>query len=106
MKSEFSFKEAMYPLNSKHITLTQLCQLAQALDLPVAASSAYLQIMVEAKLRELEQEPKNMQLVVSETLNGSQQLKLQDESGTFLKLLPRPVWSFPLLLKYLALILH
>ena len=41
----------VYPLNSRRISLVQLRQLAQALDLPVAAPSADLQVMVEEKLR-------------------------------------------------------
>ena len=44
----------MYPLNSKRIKLAQLRQLAQALELPVTASGANLQIIIEERLRELE----------------------------------------------------
>lgn len=50
----------VYPLNSKRITLAQLCQLAQAFDLPIAASSANLEITVQTKLSELEQDPKSI----------------------------------------------
>ena len=46
-------RKTVYPLNSKHIKLAQLHQLAQALELPVTASGANLQIMVEESLREL-----------------------------------------------------
>ena len=47
-------RKTVYPLNSKRIKLAQLRQLAQALELPVTASGANLQIMVEERLRELE----------------------------------------------------
>ena len=80
---EASGHKVAYPLKSKRITLIQLCQLAQALDLPVTASSANLQIMVVAKLKELERDPKDVQLVVNEIPDDSQCLELQDESGTF-----------------------
>ena len=75
----------VYPLNSKRINLAQLRQLAQALDLPVTGSSGDLQIMVEGKLREVERDPMNVQLVVKENTDGSQCLELQDESGPFLE---------------------
>ena len=78
-------QRVVYPLNSKRISLAQLRQLAQALELPVATSNANLQIMVEEKLRGLERDPKNVQLVVKETSDGSQCLELQDESGPFLE---------------------
>ena len=78
-------RKAVYPLNSRRISLAQLRQLAQALGLPVTASSADLQVMVEEKLRELERDPKNVQLVVNEISDGLQSLELQDENGTFLE---------------------
>ena len=82
---ESTTQRVVYPLNSKRISLAQLRQLAQALDLPVAASMADLKVMVEEKLRELERGPVNVQMVVKEIPDGSQSLELQDESGTFLE---------------------
>ena len=46
---------------------------------------ADFKVMVEEKLRELEQDPVNVQIVVKEIPDGSQSLELQDESGTFLE---------------------
>ena len=57
---ESPIQRVVYPLNSNRISLAQLQQLAQTLELPVATSSANLQIMVEEKLRGLEQDPKNV----------------------------------------------
>ena len=51
---EFTTQRVVYLLNSKRISLAQLRQLAQALDLPVAASMADLKVIVEEKLMELE----------------------------------------------------
>ena len=63
---ESTTQRLVYPLNSKHISLAQLHQLAQTLDLPVTASMADLKVMVEEKLWELEQDPVNVQIVVKE----------------------------------------
>ena len=78
-------RKTVYPLNSKRIKLAQLRQLAQALELPVTASGANLQIMVEERLRELERVPENVQLVIEEIPGGSENLQLQDERGIFLE---------------------
>ena len=78
-------RRVVYPLNSKHIKLAQLRQLAEALELPADTSSANLQIMVEEKLRERERVPENVQLVVEVNSEGSECLQLQDETGTFFK---------------------
>ena len=51
---ESTTQRVVYLLNSKCISLAQLHQLAQVLDLPVTASMADLKVMVEEKLRELE----------------------------------------------------
>jgi len=55
--------------------------LAQALDVPVSGTSPDLQVMVEGKLRELENDPANMQLVTKEISGGLHHLKLHNESG-------------------------
>ena len=82
---EFTTQRVVNPLNSNCISLAQLRQLAQTLDLPVTASMVDLKVMVDEKLRELERDPVNVQIVVKEIPDGSQSLELQDESGTFLK---------------------
>ena len=82
---EFTTQRVVNPLNSNCISLAQLRQLAQTLDLPVTASMVDLKVMVDEKLRELERDPVNVQIVVKEILDGSQSLVLQDESGAFLE---------------------
>ena len=42
------------------------------LDLPVTGTSPDLQVMVEGKLRELERDPANVQLVIKEISSGLQ----------------------------------
>ena len=61
-----AYKEA-YPLNSKHITIAQVHQIAKALDIPVTGSSSDLLIVIEGKLRDSQRNPRNVQLVVKET---------------------------------------
>ena len=78
-------QKTVYPLNSKCIKLAQLRQLAQALELPVTTSGANLHIMVEERLRELERVPENVQLVIEEIPDGSENLQFQDEQGIFLE---------------------
>ena len=63
----------MYPLNSKYINLVQLQQLVQLQDLQVNVSSADLRsykINDDRKLRGLEWDPKNVQLVTKEIIDG------------------------------------
>ena len=52
----------------------------KALDLPVTGTSPDLQVMVEGKIRELERDPANVQLVIKEISGG-----LHDEGGAFLE---------------------
>ena len=51
----------------------------------MAAPSADLEVMVEEKLRQLERDPENVQLVVNKICDGLQSLELQEENGTFLE---------------------
>ena len=82
---ELSGCREAYPLISKHIGIEQWRLLAQYLDLPVSGTSPDLQIMVEGKLRELQRDPANVQLVIKEISSGLQRLELHDESGVFLE---------------------
>ena len=75
----------VYPLISRRIGIEQWHLLAQSLDLPVTGTSPDLQIMVEGKLKELEQDPANVQLVMKEVLGRLQRLELHDEGGAFLE---------------------
>lgn len=47
-------KRITYPWCSKRVSLAQLRQLAQALDLPLAGNIGDLQVIVEGKLKEME----------------------------------------------------
>ena len=66
-----AYKEA-YPLNSKRIRIAQIHQIAKALNIPVTGSSFDFLIMIEEKLRESQQDPRNVQLVVKETSDSLQ----------------------------------
>ena len=81
---EVKGKTITYPFGSKRISLTQLRQLAQALELPIGGNSADLQVMVEGKLREMERDPSSVQVVLEKDTGNGQTMLLEDESGPFL----------------------
>ncbi|XP_065903134.1 uncharacterized protein [Dysidea avara] len=61
---ELSGNREVYPLIYRCIDIEQWRLLAQSLDLPVTGTSPDLQVMVEGKLKELEQDPANVELVM------------------------------------------
>jgi len=67
---------AVYPLNSRRVIADQLYRLAGMLDLPTSSTVAAMQPPIEGKLIEMDQEPKNVQVIVS------------DEGGRFFWWLP------------------
>ena len=69
------FPEVAAQDSHRRISLAQLLQLVQALGLPVATPSADLQVMVQEKLRELERDPENVQLVINEFSDGLKSLQ-------------------------------
>ena len=56
-------------------------QLAQGLELPIKACSNDLRVMVEKKLRAMDGNPLNTQVVVDLQEEGTDNLSLQDEEG-------------------------
>ena len=103
---KFLTQKTVYRLNSKRIKLAQIHQLAQALELPVTASSPNLPIMVQERLRKLERVPENVQLVIEEIPDGSENLQLQDERGYSMKMRPQNTLRLQLLLKYRNLVFY
>ena len=81
---EVKGKTVTYPFGSKRISITQLRQLAQALELPIVGNSADLQVMVEGKLREMERDPSSVQVVLEKDTGNGQTMLLEDESEPFL----------------------
>ena len=82
-------RQSTFPLNSKRLTVAYLTQLAAALQLPTKASATDLLQIIEGKLREMEHEPQNVQVVVKEADVGeSAHLQLQDVEGVFLEAAP------------------
>ena len=59
-------RQLTFPLNSKRLTVAYLTQLAVALQLPTKDSVTDLLQIIEGKLREMEREPQNVQVVVKE----------------------------------------
>ena len=58
-------RKILFPLSSRRLKLYQLQQLAQALELPTGASSDDLRVMVEEKLRTMDRNPFNTQVVMN-----------------------------------------
>ena len=77
-------RKVLFPLSSRRLKLYQLQQLAQALKLPTSASSDDLRVMVEEKLRAMDRNPVNTQVVMDLQEEGTENLSLQDEEGQFL----------------------
>ena len=91
-KKKAQSKKAVFPLNSRRLKLYQLQQSAQALELSVKAPSNNLRVMVEGKLRAMDRNPLNTQVVVHLQEKGTENLSLQDEEGQLLHVTP-PVLS-------------
>lgn len=64
-------------------------QIAHALELPSPAPLEDKRQMIEGKLKEREQEPQNIQVVVVELADQDTSISLRDESGVFLEV-PSP----------------
>ena len=87
-KKKVQSKKAVFPSTSRRLKLYQLQQLAQALELPIKAPSNDLGVMVEEKLRAMNRDPVNTQVVVDLQEEGTENLSLQDEEGQFLHVIP------------------
>ena len=87
-KKKVQSKKAVFPLNSRRLKLYQLQQPAQALELPIKAPSNDLRVIVEEKLRAMDRDLVNTQVVVHLQEEGTENLSLQDEEGQFLHAIP------------------
>ena len=63
----------MIPLNARRLTKTMLRQIGKALGVPSSSSAtcAELKLMVEGKLTELGYDPLNVQVILSDEINGA-----------------------------------
>ena len=84
---EVAETEFRLPLNSRRLTGATIKRIAQALDVPITASTAEILQMVEAKLSDVGREPRNVQVLLGVAEPGSR-LALEDETGTFLEIPP------------------
>ena len=84
---EVAETEFRLPLNSRRLTGATIKRIAQALDVPITASTAEILQMVEAKLSDVGREPRNVQVLLGGAEPGSR-LALEDETGTFLEIPP------------------
>ena len=74
-----------FPLCSKRLQLYQVQCIAKALELPTAASSSDLLVMVCGRLSDNNHDPSNTQVVVTRSEEG-EELSLQDIEGVFLRI--------------------
>ena len=83
------------PLNSTRVTTGQLRGLGTELGVPTSSSVGDLRVMIEAKLREMDREPSNVQVALPRNPEDTS-FSLVDHSGVFLTVEPRhelPVMS-------------
>ena len=71
------------PLNSTRVTAGQLRDLGAQLEVPTSSSIGDLRVMIEAKLREMDHEPGNVQVTLSRDPEDAT-LSLLDETGVLL----------------------
>ena len=74
-----------YPLNSRRLTARSITKIAEALGLPTSATLADTRQIIEGKLTEESHEPRNVEVVVTET-EGETTLRLQDEGGVIVEI--------------------
>ena len=75
-KKKVQSKKGLFPLNSGRLKLYQLQYLAQALALPIKAPSNDSRVMVEEKLRSMDRNPLNTQVVVDLKEEGTENMLL------------------------------
>ena len=71
------------PLNSTRVTAGQLRDLGAQLEVPTSSSVGDLRVMIEAKLREMDHEPSNVQVALPKDPEDTT-ISLLDDSGVFL----------------------
>ena len=71
------------PLNSTRVTAGQLCDLGAQLEVPTSSSVGDLRVMIEAKLREMDHEPSNVQVALPRDPEDTT-ISLLDDLGVFL----------------------
>ena len=77
----------LLPLRSRWLTAVHLRRLAKALEVQVSATIEDLRLMIDGKLAEMDKEPQNIQVVITDTEEGRVEcLVLQDETGVFLRI--------------------
>ena len=87
---EHGWPRTRLPLNSRHLTAEQIKRVGRALGVPTDASVNEVHVMIEGKLREMERDPVNVQVVVS-----SANMSLRGEDGKFLSITELPLTETP-----------
>ena len=74
-----------FPLNSKRLTSSYLLCIAKAMRLPTRGTVEETRLIIEGRLREMEREPRNVQVMVGVDEGGGEIVSLRDVSGVFLE---------------------
>ena len=77
--------EKVYPLNSSRLATDIVKRIAVQLELSGTASRADTQLMVEDRIQKLGQEPRNVQVRITEGEDSAQLIELMDAEGAFLQ---------------------
>jgi len=83
--SEHDWPCARLPLNSKRLSTEQIKQVRRALGTPTGVAVNEVRVMIEGKLREMDRDPTNVQVVMSAT-----SMSLWGEDGEFLSIAELP----------------
>ena len=79
---------SLLPLNSKHVKLPYLNQLAHMMNLPTKASGSQLLQKIEGKLSTVGRQPANIQVNIEQREDAGVHLSLEDATEIFLQAPP------------------
>ena len=80
----------VFPLNSRRLTSQYVVSIAKAMGLPTKGSVEEIRLIVEGSLTEMGQEPRNVQVNVTEDESGKESIYLCDSCGAFVEALVSP----------------
>ena len=83
-------KTKVFPLNSRRLTRQYVVSIAKAMGLPTKGSVEEIRLIVEGSLTEMGQEPRNVQVNVTEDESGKESIYLCDSCGAFVEALVNP----------------
>ena len=80
----------VFPLNSRRLISQYVVSIAKAMGLPTKGSVEEIRLIVEGSLTKMGQEPRNVQVNVTEDESGKESIYLCDSCGAFVEALISP----------------